>query len=124
MRKAYIHGFKARYLYSRGEGNYLYRRPIPLLYRALAAGRIEFKESLRIKNPALVPTRYAELHAKYDAIFEQLRKGIALADQKAPELSSLKLKAAAYKLPYKSVDELIAQATQESFLNELASGRN
>ena len=115
MKKAHVLGFRARYLYARGDGNYLYRRPIPHAYRPLAGGRFEFKESLRVKNPAQIPARYGELHAKYDAIFEQFRDGIALADQKTPDLSILKLKAADYKLPYKSVDEQIAEADMGDF---------
>ncbi|MCC2096241.1 MAG: hypothetical protein KDJ29_05090 [Hyphomicrobiales bacterium] len=85
----------------------------------MAGGRFEFKESLRVKNPAQVPARYGELHAKYDAIFEQLRDGIALADQKTPDLSILKLKASAYKLPYKSVDEQIAQSDMRDMLTRI-----
>ena len=35
MRKATIHGFKAPYLYLRGNGNYLYRRAIPAVHAVI-----------------------------------------------------------------------------------------
>ncbi|MBB6010806.1 integrase [Aquamicrobium lusatiense] len=109
MRKATTHGFKARYLYIRGDGNYLYRRAIPPGYRILANRRSEFKESLRTKDYNVAIVRYGETHSKYEAIFDQLRRGIALKDQKAPTLDELKSKAASYGLLYKSIDAHISK---------------
>ncbi len=79
-------------------------RAIPPGYRILADGRGEFKESLRTKDYNVAIVRYGETHSKYEAIFDQLRRGIALKNQKAPTLEQLKSKAASYGLPYKSVD--------------------
>ncbi len=50
MRKVAIRGFTARYLYLRGDGNYVYRRVIPADCRILANGKREFKESLRTRK--------------------------------------------------------------------------
>jgi len=73
MRKVAIQGFTARYLYIRGDGNYVYRRPIPARYRILANGKREFKESLRTRKHTDAIARYGETNGKYEAIFETRR---------------------------------------------------
>lgn len=109
MRKAAIHGLKAPYLYIRGDGNYVYRRAIPSNQKILANGRHEFKESLRTKNHNVAIVRYGETHSKFEAIFEQLRSGIAIRDQKSPTVEELKSRAASLGLTYRSVDEQMAK---------------
>lgn len=104
MRKVSVQGFTARYLYIRGDGNYVYRRPIPPGYRILAGGRREFKESLRTRKHTDAIARYGETNAKYEVIFDQLRNGIALKDQKAPTVEELKAKVSSYGLAYRSRD--------------------
>jgi len=109
MKKASIPGFSARYLFVRGDGNFVYRRAIPAESRVLAGGRSEFKESLRTRKHTNAIARYGELQAKYESIFEQLQKGIALKDQKALSVEELKARVKSYGLSYKPVDTHKAQ---------------
>ncbi len=112
MRKVAIRGFTARYLYLRGDGNYVYRRVIPADCRILANGKREFKESLRTRKHTDAVARYGETNAKYEAIFDQLRNGIALGDQRQPTVDELKAWAKSHKVSYKSVDAHIAKPNE------------
>lgn len=119
MRKVVIQGFTARYLYIRGDGNYVYRRPIPARYRILANGLREFKVSLRTRKHTDAIARYGETHGKYEAIFDQLKRGIALNDQQKPSLDQLKAWAKSHKISYKSVDAHIAEPNERDMAERL-----
>ena len=121
MRKAAIHGFTAPYLYIRGNGNYLYRRAIPAEHQRLAGGRTEFKESLRTRNHNVAVVRYGETHSKYEAIFEQLRNGIALKDQKASSVEELKARAASLGLAYRSAEEQMSKPDMKDLARRLGT---
>lgn len=121
MRKAAIHGFTAPYLYIRGNGNYLYRRAIPAEHQRLAGGRTEFKESLRTRSHNVAVVRYGETHSKYEAIFEQLRNGIALKDQKVSSVEELKARAASLGLAYRSAEEQMSKPDMKDLARRLGT---
>lgn len=112
MRKVVIQGFTARYLYMRGDGNYVYRRVIPADYQILANGKREFKESLRTRKHTDAIARYGETNAKYEVIFDQLKNGIALKDQREPSVDELKAWAKSHRVSYKSVDAHMAKPNE------------
>lgn len=120
MRKATVQGFKAPYLYIRGNGNYVYRRAIPAEHQGLAGGRTEFKESLRTRNHHDAIVRYGEMHSKYEAIFDQLRNGTALREEKATSVEKLKSIASSFGLTYKSTDEHMSKPDLEDLARKLA----
>ncbi|UXT20025.1 site-specific integrase [Agrobacterium tumefaciens] len=120
MNKARLPGFEARYLYLRGDGNFVYRRPIPEQLRLLAGRKSEFKESLRTRDPVKATVRYGELHSKYENILEQLKNGIPFSSRKMPSLAELKDKAKEFNLPYKSADDLMEKADMRSMMTRLA----
>lgn len=120
MNKARLPGFEARYLYIRGDGNFVYRRPIPEQLRLLAGRKSEFKESLRTRDPVKATVRYGELHSKYENILEQLRNGIPFSSRKMPSLAELKDKAKEFNLPYKSADDLMEKADVGTMMTRLA----
>lgn len=112
--KADIPGFKARYLYVQGEGNFFYRRIIPKRYRELA-GRDQFKEALRTKDPAIAKLRYVELNDKYELMLQRLHDGKSPDEPFIFGLSRLRAAAAQHQIPYRSAAELIQASDEADF---------
>jgi integrase len=105
MKKASISGFKAKYLFIRND-TFPYRRGISKLMHNLA-GRSEFKESLRTDDPSVAIIRYAEVHSKYEAIFDQMRNGIPYNSKTSLPVEKLKPLASALGVEYLSAQEMI-----------------
>ena len=105
MKKASIGGFKAKYLFIRN-GTFLYRRGISRHMHNLA-GRSEFKESLRTDDPSIAIIRYAEIHSKYEAIFDQMRNGTPYNPKTILPVESLKPLARALGMEYLSAREMV-----------------
>jgi len=120
MRKAKIPGFRARYLFVQGEGNFVYRRIIPKRYRELA-GRAQFKEALHTRDPGVAKIRYAELDEKFEAKLQLLHQGKSWDEPVSYGLNRLRDMTAQHRIPYKSAAELVEAADLADLAERIAA---
>ncbi|QYM74135.1 hypothetical protein K1X45_07075 [Pseudochrobactrum sp. Wa41.01b-1] len=119
MKKAVIPGFEAKYLFERGDGNYLYRRRIPAQYQELADGHSEFKTSLKCKNHNQVIEKYGQLHAHYERLMEHLKTGKSINSTEIESLKNLKSISANLGVQYRSKEQLIQENDLATFAQRL-----
>ncbi len=106
MKKAVTSGFKVRYLYRRSD-TFVYRRPIPPRFQILADNRTEFKESLHTNDQHIAMVKYGDIKSKYDAIFDQFKRGIPLSRPEPLPVAEYRKITKRLGFEYRSADELI-----------------
>ncbi len=119
MKKAVIPGFEAKYLFERGNGNYLYRRRIPAQYQKLAGGLSEFKASLKCKTHNQVIEKYGQLHAHYERLMGRLKVGKSINSTEIESLENLKSISANLSIQYRSKEQLIQENDLATFTQRL-----